>query len=292
MTERYDLLVLGSGSTAFAAALKAAELGKTTLMTERRTVGGTCVNRGCLPSKDLIEAARIYWDGQHPRFPGLGGKTLDLDFRRLIAGKDELIREYRAKHYDSIVDDSERISIIKGHARLVDAHSVVLDGRRFEGEQVLVATGSRPANPKIPGLDEVPYLTSDLLTSEEPVELTHQPRSLAIIGGGYIALELAQLFQRLGTPVTLIQRSPQLLTGYEPEVQAEVENVLAGEGVDIRLGARVRGVRSDGDGVAVALDDGEIRAHRLLVATGRTPNTDEIGLETAGVSRDEQIGRA
>src|SRR5207245_8732349 len=104
----------------------------------------------------------------------------------------------------------------------------------------------------------------------------------------YIALELAQLFQRLGTPVTLIQRSPQLLTGYEPEVQAEVQNVLSGEGVDVRLGARLRGVRPESDGVAVALDDGEIRAHRLLVATGRTPNTDEIGLETAGVSRDER----
>ncbi len=288
MTERYDLLVLGAGSTAFAAALKAAELGKTALMTERRTVGGTCVNRGCLPSKDLIEAARIYWASQHPRFPGLGAKTLDLDFGRLIAGKDEIIREYRAKHYDSIVDDSERISIVKGDARLIDAHRLLVDGRPFEGEQVLVATGSRPAAPNIPGLDDVNYLTSDLLTSEEPMELTEQPRSLAIIGGGYIALELAQLFQRLGTPVTIIQRSPQLLSGYEPEVQAEIEDVLADEGVEMRLGARVRAVRRADDGVTVTLDDGEVRAHRLLVATGRVPNTDDVGLDSVGVTRDER----
>src|SRR6266849_3098610 len=274
MSETYDLLILGSGSTAFAAAIKAAELGKSAVMTESRTVGGTCVNRGCLPSKDLIEAARIYWEGQHPRFPGLGGKTLDLDFGRLIAGKDELIREYRAKHYDSIVDDSERISIVKGDARLIDAHRLLVDGRPFEGEQVLVATGSRPAAPNIPGLDDVNYLTSDLLTSEEPMELTEQPRSLAIIGGGYIALELAQLFQRLATPVTIIRRSPQLLSGYEPEVQAEIEDVLADEGVKIHLGAHVRAVRRADDGVAVTLDGGEIRAHRLLVATGRVPNTD------------------
>jgi len=288
MTERYDLLVLGSGSTAFAAAIKAAELGKSAVMTESRTVGGTCVNRGCLPSKNLIEAARIYWEAQHPRFPGLGGKRLDLDFRRLIEGKDEVIREYRGKKYQSIVDESDQIKIVKGHARLVDAHTAAVDGRWVVGDQVLIATGSRPALPAIQGLETVPYLTSDLLTSDEPMELFDQPRSLAIIGGGYIALELAQLFQRLGTPVTLIQRSPQLLTGYEPEVQAEIENVISGEGVDLRLGASVRGARTESDGVAVVLEDGEIRAHRLLLATGRTPNTDDIGLEMAGVARDDR----
>ncbi len=286
--KRFDLVILGSGSTAFAAAIKAAELGKTAVMTESRTIGGTCVNRGCLPSKDLIEAARIYWEAQHPRFPGLGGKKLDLDFRALIEGKDEVIHGYRKKKYDSIVEESDRIKIVKGHARLVDPHTAALDGQRLVGEQVLIATGSRPAVPNVPGLADVPYFTSDLLTSDEPMELTEQPRSLVVLGGGYIALELAQLFQRLGTAVTLIQRSPQLLTGYEPEVQAEIENVLSGEGVDLRLGTHVRGVRREGDGVAVAAEEGEIRAERLLVATGRAPNTDDIGLETTGVARDDR----
>ena len=110
MSNEYDLLILGSGSTAFAAAIKAAELGKTAALTESRTLGGTCVNRGCLPSKNLIEAARIYWEAQHPRFPGLGGKTLDLDFRALIAGKDEVIHEYRDRKYQSILDDSDKIT--------------------------------------------------------------------------------------------------------------------------------------------------------------------------------------
>ena len=287
MNQSYDLLILGSGSTAFAAAIKAAELGKSAVMTERRTIGGTCVNRGCLPSKDLLEAARIYWEAQHPRFPGLGAKTLDLDFRRLVEGKDEVIRDYRKKKYDSIVDESDRIRIVKGHARLVDPHTAAVDGQRLVGDQILIATGSRPAVPEIPGVEDVPYLTSDLLTSDEPMELMDQPRSLAIVGGGYIALELAQLFQRLGTPVTLVQRSPQLLTGYEPEIRAEIENVLSGEGVQLRLGARVRGVRREAGGIAVALEDGEVRAERLLLATGRTPNTDDIGLDAAGVARDE-----
>ena len=109
MNDSYDLVILGSGSTAFAAALKAAELGKTAVMTESRTVGGTCVNRGCLPSKNLIEAARIYWEAAHPRFPGLGGKPLDLDFKALIAGKDEVIRDYRGRKYEAILGDTDTV---------------------------------------------------------------------------------------------------------------------------------------------------------------------------------------
>src|SRR5712692_5378849 len=120
MAEQFDMVILGSGSTAFAAALKAAELGKTAVMTESRTVGGTCVNRGCLPSKNLIESARIYWEAQHPRFPGLGGKTLDLDFKALIGGKDEVIRDYRGRKYEAILGESDKISIVEGHASLTD----------------------------------------------------------------------------------------------------------------------------------------------------------------------------
>ena len=285
--QRYDLLILGSGSTAFAAAIKAAELGKTAVMTESRQIGGTCVNRGCLPSKDLIEAARIYWQAQHPRFPGLGGKTLDLDFRALIAGKDEVIHSYRDKKYLSILSD-EDIKIVKGEVRLIDAHAATVGGQRLTGEQILVATGSRPSVPPIPGLDRVPYLTSELLVSEEPAELWTQPRSLVIVGGGYIGLELAQLFHRLGTRVTVLQRSPQLLPGHEPEVGQAVYEALSDEGIDIRVGSTITGVRPDGDDVTVVLEHGEANAEKLLVATGRTPNTDAIGLENAGVALDEK----
>src|SRR5713226_8530893 len=127
--ERFDLVILGSGSTAFAAALKAAELGKTAVMTESRTLGGTCVNRGCLPSKNLIEAARIYWEAQHPRFPGLGAKKLGLDFKALVRGKDEVIHDYRGRKYESMLQDSDKIKLYEGQATLVDPHTVQLDGR-------------------------------------------------------------------------------------------------------------------------------------------------------------------
>ena len=290
---RSDLVVLGSGSTAFAASLKAAELGKTAVMTESRTLGGTCVNRGCLPSKNLIEAARIYWEAAHPRFPGLGGKKLDLDFKELIRGKDEVIRGYRDRKYASILDDSDKIKVVQGRAAFVDPHVVQVNGTRLIADKILIATGSRPAVPEIAGLESVPYLTSDLLTSDEPMELWEQPRSLVVLGGGYIGLELAQAFQRLGTQVTVLQRSDRILSDYEPEVSIAVEQALTDEGVDIRTGLSIVGVRKDGDGVTVVVEGptarpGEVRAERLLVATGRVPNTDDIGLDKAGVALDDR----
>src|SRR5713226_6883227 len=169
--ERFDLVILGSGSTAFAAALKAAELGKTAVMTESRTLGGTCVNRGCLPSKNLIEAARIYWEAQHPRYPGLQPAKLGLDFKELIRQKDQVIRQYRDRKYTSIVEDADKIKVYEGDAAFVDKGAVAIDGRVLAAEHVLIATGTRPTVPAIEGLDRVPYLTSDLLTSDESLEL-------------------------------------------------------------------------------------------------------------------------
>ncbi len=286
-----DLLILGSGSTAFAAALRAQELGKTALMTEERTVGGTCVNRGCLPSKNLIEAAKLVHDARRPRYPGLTGAALGVDFARLIAQKDELVRSYRQKKFESLAGG--RFRIMQGHAEFLDAHTVQVGDTRVSGEVILIATGSRPALPPIEGLGDVPYLTSDLLTSDEPMELTELPRSLLIVGGGYIALELGQMFRRFGAEVTILERSHALLTrGYEPEVGPAVRDILEEEGVQVVTRAIVQAVRQQrGEVVATAEVAGstrEFRAERLLVATGRRPNTDRIGIERTGVRLGEQ----
>lgn len=196
-------MILGSGSTAFAAALAAQELGKTAVMTEERPIGGTCVNRGCLPSKNLIEAAKLIYDAAHPRYPGLQPCRIALDFAALVAQKDDVVHEYRKKKYESLVDG--RITIEKGHVRFVDPHTVEVGGKQIRGDKVLIATGSRPVPPDIDGLDRVPYLTSDLLTVDEPMELRELPKSLLIVGGGYIALELGQMFSRFGTEVTILE---------------------------------------------------------------------------------------
>lgn len=285
----YDLVILGSGSTAFAAALTAQEMGRTAVMTEERTIGGTCVNRGCLPSKNLIEAAKLVFDARNPRYPGLEtcGPGLKVDFGELIAQKDEVIRVYRDKKYDSLVGG--QFSIEEGHARFIDAHTVEVDGRQLTSARFLIATGSRPAIPEIPGLDAVPYLTSDLLTHGEAEELRELPASLLIIGGGYIALELGQMFARFGTEVTILDRNAQLLAhGYEPEVGQAIGQIFAEEGIAVLARAVIESLSTDGQGIVAEVRVGKgrrtIRAERLLVATGRKPNTDAIGLEAAGVA--------
>lgn len=289
----FDLLILGSGSTAFAAALRAAELGKTAVMTEMRTLGGTCVNRGCLPSKNLIEAARIVWEAAHPRYAGLEPVKMKFDFGELIAQKDRVVHSYRDKKYQSIVYEEDKIKVFNGRAILIDTHHALVGERKISGEQILIATGTRPTIPQIAGLDKVPYLTSDLLSADEPQELKELPDSLVIIGGGYIALELGQMFHRFGTKVTILERSPVILSNYEPEVSEALTFALQDEGIHLVTEAQAISVlQKSADEIEVIARVGGMRqsfkAQKLLVATGREPNTDNVGLDKAGVQLDER----
>ncbi len=294
MTNQFDLVILGSGSTAFAAALRTAELGKTAAMTEMRTLGGTCVNRGCLPSKNLIEAARIVWESAHPRYRGLTPTKMDFDFAELISQKQDVVHAYRDKKYQSILTDDDNIKVLDGRAKLVDAHTVrVGEQLLISGDQILVATGTRPIIPTIEGLDQVPYLTSDLLTTDELQELKELPESLVIIGAGYIALELGQMFHHFGTRVTILERSQVILPRYEPEVSDALTFILRKEGVKIVTEAQVVCVtQKPKDEIEVTANIGgkeqTFTAQKLLIATGREPNTDGIGLEKVGVALDER----
>ena len=296
--ERFDLVILGSGSTAFAAALHAAELSKSVVMIESRTVGGTCANRGCLPSKNLIEAARLVYDAAHPRYPGLSPVRMPVNWAELIAQKDELIEEYRAHKYEGLLDNPDHMQIVRGQARLISDHEVEVqsggDVRCLAGEQILIATGSAPYIPDVPGLADVPYLTSDLLSAADDPwgsGLREQPRSLLILGGGYIALELGQMFARFGTEVTLATPGKSILSGYEPEIVEALTRILEEEGLHIASGAQAQGVERSQEGIALSVQwHGRRRtftAEKLLIAAGRRPNTRGIGLERAGVEVDK-----
>jgi mercuric reductase len=290
VADNFDLLILGSGSTAFAAALTVQELSKTAMMTDERPIGGTCVNRGCLPSKNLIEAAKILHEASNPRYSGLIPCAIGLNFAALVAQKDELVHDYRKKKYESLIGG--QIEIEKGHVQFADPHTVEVNGKKLSGDNVLIATGSRPVLPSIEGLDRVPYLTSDLLTVDEPIELSELPKSLLIVGAGYIALELGQMFSRFGADVTILERNAQLLAhGYEPEVGRSIGDIFAQEGIRVVFNASPRAVRQDGSEVVttavVAGREREYRAERLLVATGRRPNSDRIAIERAGVQVNE-----
>ena len=290
--DRFDLVILGSGATAFGVSLRASELGASVAMVEERTVGGTCVNRGCLPSKNLIEAARLFHDAHQPRYPGLLPKGMGLDFPALIRQKDDVVEYYRDHKYTSIVGGERNITIVEGHGEFIDSQTVRVGDRRLRAGKFVVATGSRPSAPPIEGLADVPYLTSDLLTVGEGLELTELPRSLIVIGSGYIALELGQLFHRFGTEVTLLERGPAILKHYEPVVGETLAAILRDEGLNVRLNATTQRVRSDGTAVVVGIVQNgverELRAEKLLVATGRAPNTDNVGLDRVGVETDER----
>lgn len=289
-----DLLILGSGSTAFAAALHAAELGKTALLTEERTIGGTCANRGCLPSKNLIEAARLVHEAAHPRYPGLTPLRMPASWSELLEQKDVLVQAYRWERYEHLLHEIAGLGLVRGRAQLLSPHEVVVTGpdgaRRLRGQQLLIATGSRPVVPALPGLEKVPFLTSDLLSSaDDPwqTSLRQQPRSLVILGAGAIALELGQLFVRLGTQVTLLTRGAQLLPGVEPELAWTLAGLLEAEGLQLRTRVQVQRVAPGVRGVAVTFQWGgqreTLEVEQLLVATGRRPNTDGLGLERAGI---------
>ena len=291
MADDFDLLILGAGSTAFSAALTAQELKKTAVMTEERPVGGTCVNRGCLPSKNLIEAARIVHEARNPRYSGLSPSAITVDFGALVAQKDDLVHDYRRKKYESLVGGG--IFVETGHVQFVDSQTVEVNGKRLRGRKVLIATGSRPVLPELDGLDLVPYITSDLLTVDEPLELRELPKSLLVIGGGYIALELGQMFSRLGTVVTILERNAQVLAhGYEREVGSSIGEVFAQEGIQVLFNATPQSTRQDGSEVVTTVTVGgrerQLRSERLLVATGRRPNTDNIAIQRAGVRVNER----
>lgn len=291
--DTFDLVILGSGSTAFAAALRAREMGKTSVMTENRTIGGTCVNRGCLPSKNLIEAARLIHEARNPRYPGLktDGRGLTVDFAQLIAQKDEVIEVYRSKKYDGLLGGG--ISIESGTARFVDPHTVEVGGKRLTSKRFLIATGSRPVLPPIKGLAETPHLTSDFLGPRDEHEFKELPESLLVVGGGYIALELGQMFARFGSKVTILEQLPQLLAeGYEPQLGQAIRPLLEAEGIEVVTGASVTEVEGDSTGVTASAhtSSGERRfqAAQILIATGRRPNTDYIGLDVAGVTTNRR----
>ncbi len=283
MPEKYDLAILGSGSAAFASALKASEYGAKVLITEFDEIGGTCVNRGCIPTKNLIHASLIYKNALKG-FPGIKAKAT-LDFPSLIAQKDELVAELRNAKYVSVAENDENIDLIEGKAYFISPSEIRVNGEIYRAERFIIATGARPSIPPIKGLDEAGYLTSRTI-----LQLDDLPESLAIIGGGYIALEIGQLFSRLGSEVTILERGSRILGKAEPVISELLREYMEEDGVRVYTETSVSEVRKDNEErIVSATTDGKIikiRAQHILVATGRVANTENLGLENIGAKTD------
>ena len=280
--DRYDLAIVGSGGAAFAAAIRARDRGARVVMIERDTLGGTCVNIGCVPSKTLLRAGELYHQAGHHPFAGISTTAGPVKMPALVRQKDELVTDLRQHKYADLMEDYGW-DLVRGEAAFADAHTLVVGQQRIEARAFLVATGARPAVPEIPGLPDAGYLTSTAALALDRV-----PASVAVIGSGYVALELGQLLRRLGARVTLMQRSPQLLKAYDPEIGQAMREVLQDDGIELLTG--VRYVRVDGGaaGRRVRVEIGgrphTVKAEAVLVATGRQPNTEALNLEQAGVS--------
>ncbi|SDE28872.1 mercury(II) reductase [Belnapia rosea] len=284
-----DLVVIGTGSAGFSAAIRASEFGANVVLVGDGTIGGTCVNIGCVPSKALIRAAETLHQARTAsRFAGVTAVARLEDWKALVAQKDELVASLRQAKYANLLPDYPDVSYVPGRARLTPDGAVMVGDKAYRPGKVIIATGTSAAAPAIPGLDTVPWLTSTTA-----MELEALPASLLVIGGGVIGVELGQMFARFGVRVTIVCRS-RLLPGAEPEVSAALSEYLRAESVDVRCGVAYEAIRQAGDGgveLAVRGADGTavtLPAERVLVATGRTPNTAGLGLEEAGVALDDR----
>ncbi|PKH09188.1 mercury(II) reductase [Planomicrobium sp. MB-3u-38] len=277
----YDYIIIGSGGAAFSSAIEAVKYGAKVAMIERGTVGGTCVNIGCVPSKTLLRAGEINHLARNNPFIGLHTSANEVDLAPLVKQKDELVTDLRNKKYVDLIEDYG-FELIKGEARFIDEHTIEVDGLKLSAKRFLIATGAAPAVPAISGLEEVDYLTSTTL-----LELKKVPKRLTVIGSGYIGVELGQLFHHLGSEVTLMQRSSRLFKEYDPEISEALTKALTEQGIRLVTGATYERIEQVGEVKKVYVEvDGQkriIESDQLLIAAGRTPNTENLNLQAAGV---------
>jgi mercuric reductase len=287
MSDEYDLIILGSGSTAFAAALRAQTLGARVLMIEKSIPGGTCINWGCVPSKTLIHDALFRHSTRMGEARGIGAGSGRIDFDLLTDHKEQVVQHLRQTHYLDVLQKVPNIALMRGTARFAAPDAVKVGEETIHSRRFLIATGGSPRIIDFPGLEKIPYLTS-----RTALLLKRFPESLIVVGGGVIAVELGQMFLRLGTRVTVLEHGSSILPQIEPEVSEAVRRILTGEGMEILTEISICSFTRREHGVTVLADRGgegiELTAERVLLATGTTPASSGIGLDRAGVATDNR----
>jgi glutathione reductase (NADPH) len=274
----YDLFTIGAGSGGVAASRRAANYGARVAIAENWRVGGTCVLRGCVPKKLLVYGTDFAHAMEDAR--GFGWDVSGtLDWGALVAAKNR--ETARLEGIYKTMLDNAKVETLIGTAKIVDAHTVEIAGKRVTAKYILIATGGRPERPAIPGI-------ANTITSNEALDLTTLPRRIAIVGGGYIAVEFAGIFRAAGAEVTLVLRGPKILRGFDEDVRDHLTGELVKQGVQIKANARIAHIDKIGWILRAALEDGtSLDAEQILYATGRVPNTEALGLDEAGVHRDK-----
>lgn len=283
----YKLIILGGGAAGFAAAIRANEFQVKTLMVNNKTVGtgGTCVNAGCLPTKHLLHVARVIHDANTDNLKGLNASA-SFDFKTIIEEKDKLIERLRQEKYEKVLISLTHVEFIEGDARFLSQSEIQIGREIYKADKFVLATGSSTFIPQIEGIDSIDYLTNI-----EALKLKEFPSSVIILGGGPLGIEFAQMFSRFGTEVHLLQRSGRIVPREEPELSGLLQKYLQDEGIEIRTDAEIKSIKEKGEEKIVNAVFGEkeesFRGEKLLMATGRRPNTSNLGLESLGI----QLGR-
>lgn len=276
----FDLIIIGGGSAASSASATAAEMGLSVLMVNAGLdIGGTCVNVGCVPSKHLIRNAEQIHKAQHSPFSGVSSANPKVDYKAIIRQKKELVASLLKKKYLDVVSKLETVEVLEGWASFVDAHTIEVNGKHYKGIKFLLATGATTNVPEIKGLKEVGYPTNESL-----FDLEEQPKHLIVLGAGYIALEIAQAYNRFGTKVTILHRSERILRAQTADITDELTTHLSNEGIDIRTNILVEKLEKDGESIRAITNEGMFEASHMLVATGARANTFNMHIEKTGVS--------
>ena len=284
MTKDFDAIVVGAGQAGPSMAGRLTGAGKTVAVVERKLFGGTCVNTGCIPTKTLVASAYAAHIARRGAEYGVGTGPVLIDMKRVKARKDEVSGNSR-RGVEGWLDGMERCTVFRGHARFEDAHTMNVGGETIRGEHIFLNVGGRAVAPDMPGLSAIDYLTNTSILDLETV-----PAHLVIVGGSYIALEFAQMYRRFGAAVTVIERGPRLIAQEDEDVSAAIKDILEGEGIAVHLGAddiRFTG-RTGAFAVTPRAGGTEISGTHLLMAVGRRPNTDDLGLDKAGVKTDQR----
>ncbi len=287
--EKADALILGAGQAGKPLALALANAGWKTVIVEREHVGGTCINVGCTPTKTMVASARVAYLARRAPDYGVNAGPVTVDLARVVERKRGIVERFR-NYGTQRLQKTENVELVFGAASFVDARTIEVklrDGahRRFTAPKIVINTGARPSQPPIAGLTDVPALDSTSI-----MELSELPRHLIVLGGGFIGLEFAQMFRRFGAEVTVLEGAPRLALREDPDVGEALREVLAEDGLRIECDAKVERVDGGAGNIAVHFRrDGNVqtvRGSHLLVAVGRWPNTEDLGLAAAGIAVD------
>lgn len=286
--KEYQLVIIGGGAGAFAAAIRANELEtETALINAGLPIGGTCVNVGCVPSKTLLHAAEIMYHSKHHGVPGIELEVKSFDFQKVVRDEIALVEQLRHEKYEKVLNNLEHVTAIQGKAKFVSKSEVEVNGERLSADKFIIAVGSTATVPPINGIHEVGFITHI-----DALQLARQPQSLTVIGAGPVGLEFGQMFSRFGTKVTILQHGPTIFPRAESEFSTRLTEILSREGITVRTNVNVTNVRKEKDMKIITFEANgareEAAAEEILLAAGKSPNTRGLNLDIVEVETDKR----